>query len=76
MPVLRKWHGHFLSGGNVENIYQLMGKTAKGKLVRYGSPTGVGKITSVRDAAMGNVRVTLEDGSTALMLYPDLEIVK
>ena len=59
----------------MDNIYDLMGKTVKGKLVRWKHPEGIGKVTSVRDAAMGNVRVILEDGSTALMLYPDLEII-
>lgn len=60
----------------MENIHQLLGKTVKGKLARWGHPTAIGKVTRVRDAAMGNVRVSLEDGSSALMFYPDLEIVK
>lgn len=59
----------------MDEIYGLVGKTVKGKLVRYKFPEGVGKVTSVRDARMGNVRVTLEDGSTSLMLYPDLEVI-
>ena len=59
----------------MDNIYALVGKTVKGKLVRWKYPEGIGKVTSVRDATMGSIRVTLEDGSTAMMLYPDLEII-
>lgn len=60
----------------MEDIRQLIGKTIRGKLVRWKFPEATAKVTSVRDALYGNVRVTLEDGSTALMLYPPLEIIK
>jgi hypothetical protein len=60
----------------MDDVTLLIGKRIRGKIVRYGQPEVIGKVTNVRDALMGNVRVTLEDGTTAVMLYPPIEIIK
>lgn len=57
------------------SAHQLVGKKIKAKTVRHGFPVAIGKVTSVQNAVFGNVRVILESGHKAVMLYPPIEVL-
>lgn len=56
--------------------YQLIGKTVKAKLCRYGFPVGTVRVTNVQGATMGNVRgIDAETGASVMCLYPPIEVL-